>query len=149
MAGTQDNGTCRYSGNINWEHIADGDGGDCGVNRANPNVVFHTYYNMGMERSVTRGNFGSFSWIFPAVPAGYVNLFYPPVEVNNDTVAMAGQTVYISRNQGTAWNNIGLPAIMLLRQCIYPIQIRYWLDVRMVTCFVLPGQGLHGPQQQH
>ena len=110
MAGTQDNGTCRYTGGINWEHIADGDGGDCGVNRANPNVVFHTYYNMGMERSVTRGNFGSWSWIFPAVPAGYSNLFYPPVEVNNDTVAMAGSSVYISRNQGTAWNNIALPA---------------------------------------
>ncbi|MBC7886265.1 MAG: hypothetical protein H7Z13_00130 [Ferruginibacter sp.] len=110
MAGTQDNGTCRYTGNINWDHIADGDGGDCGVNRANPNIVYHTYYSMGMERSVTRGNFGSFSWIFPAVPAGYSNLFYPPVEVNNDTVAMAGSTVYISRNQGTAWSNIALPA---------------------------------------
>ena len=110
MAGTQDNGTCRYTGGINWDHIADGDGGDCGVNRANPNIVYHTYYNMGMERSVTKGNFGSFSWIFPAVPAGYSNLFYPPVEVCNDTVAMAGQTVYISRNQGTNWNNIGLPA---------------------------------------
>jgi photosystem II stability/assembly factor-like uncharacterized protein len=110
MAGTQDNGTCRYTGNINWDHIADGDGGDCGVNRANPNIVYHTYFNMGMERSVTKGNFGSFSGIFPAVPAGYSNLFYPPVEVNNDTVAMAGSSVYISRNQGTTWNSIALPA---------------------------------------
>jgi hypothetical protein len=65
---------------------------------------------MGMERSTTKGNFGSFAWIFPAVPTGYSNLFYPPVEVNNDTVAMAGQTVYISRNQGTSWNNIPLAA---------------------------------------
>ena len=110
LAGTQDNGTCRYSGNINWDHVADGDGGDCGVNRTNPDIVYHTYYNMGMERSVTKGNFGSWSWIFPTIPAGYSNLFYPPVEVNNDTVAMAGSTVYISRNQGTAWSNIGLPA---------------------------------------
>ena len=110
MAGTQDNGTCRYTGSAVWDHIADGDGGDCGVNRANPNIVYHTYYNMGMERSTTKGNFGSFSWIFPSIPAGYSNLFYPPMECNNDTVAMAGQTVYVSRNQGTSWNNIPLAA---------------------------------------
>jgi len=77
IAGTQDNGTCRYTGSAIWDHIADGDGGDCGVNRANPNIVYHTYYNMGMERSAAKGNFGSFSWIFPAVPSGYSNLFYP------------------------------------------------------------------------
>ena len=110
MAGTQDNGTCRYTGGAIWDHIADGDGGDCGVNRANPNIVFHSYYNMGMERSTSKGNFGSFAWIFPSVPPGYSNLFYPPVEVNNDTVAMAGSTVYISRNQGTSWTNVPLAA---------------------------------------
>jgi hypothetical protein len=110
MAGTQDNGTCRYTGSAIWDHIADGDGGDCGVNRANPNIVYHTYYNMGMERSTSRGNFGSFSWIFPTVPSGYSNLFYPPMECCNDTVAMAGQSVYVSRNQGNNWNNIPLAA---------------------------------------
>lgn len=110
MAGTQDNGTTRYTGSGTWDHVADGDGGDCGSNRTNPNIVYHTYYGMGMERSTTKGNFGSFAWIGPDVPAGYNALFYPPVEVNNDTVAMAGQSVYISRNQGTAWTEVALAA---------------------------------------
>ena len=44
MAGTQDNGTIRYTGSTVWDHIADGDGGDCGVNQLSPNVVYHSYY---------------------------------------------------------------------------------------------------------
>ncbi|MCB2410498.1 hypothetical protein [Hymenobacter lucidus] len=110
VAGTQDNGSIRYTGNSAWDHIADGDGGDCGVNRTDPNVVFHSYYSMGMERSTTRGNFGSFSWLGPNVPTGYRALFYPPMEVNNDTVAQAGQSVYVSRNRGTNWTEVALPA---------------------------------------
>lgn len=108
IAGTQDNGSVRYTGNQVWDHVADGDGGDCGVNRTDPNVVYHCYYNMGMERSITKGNFGSFSWIGPNVPTGYSNLFYPPMEVNNDTVAQAGQSVFASRNRGTNWTEIAI-----------------------------------------
>ena len=110
MGGTQDNGSVRFTGSGAWDHIADGDGGDCGVNRANPNTVFHSYYGMGMERSTTKGNFGSFSWIGPNVPNGYQALFYPPMEVNNTTVAQAGQSVFVSRNNGSAWTEIALPA---------------------------------------
>jgi hypothetical protein len=110
MAGTQDNGSIRYTGNMAWDHIADGDGGDCGVSRATPNTVFHSFFNMGMERSDTKGNFGSFTWKGPSVPAGYNNLFYPPMEVNNNTVAQAGQSVFISRNRGDSWTQVSLPA---------------------------------------
>ncbi|HKN45672.1 MAG TPA: hypothetical protein VJW23_17300, partial [Propionibacteriaceae bacterium] len=53
MGGTQDNGTERWTGSLVWDHIADGDGGDCGVNRTNPRTVFHTYYGMSPERSTT------------------------------------------------------------------------------------------------
>lgn len=113
IAGTQDNGSIRYSGNPHWEHAQDGDGGDCGINRANPNIVYHTFFGMGMERSTAGGGWGTYSWIGPSVPAGYSRLFYPPVEVCNDTVAQAGQTVYISRNQGTTWTNVALPAGMV------------------------------------
>ena len=33
VGGTQDNGTERWTGSRTWKHVADGDGGDCGVNR--------------------------------------------------------------------------------------------------------------------
>jgi ligand-binding sensor domain-containing protein len=110
MGGTQDNGSIRYTGSSAWDHIADGDGGDCGVNRTNPTTVFHTYFNMGMERSTTKGDFGSFGWIGPSPAAGYSNLFYPPMEVNNTTVAQAGQSVFVSRDSGSSWKEVALPA---------------------------------------
>lgn len=110
IGGTQDNGSIRYTGPSVWEHVADGDGGDCAVNRGNPNTVFHTFYNMGMQRSTTKGNFGSWTSIGPNVPANYSNLFYPPVENNGDVIAMAGKSVFVSRNNGSNWTEVALPA---------------------------------------
>ena len=106
IGGTQDNGSIRYRGSAVWDHAQDGDGGDCGVNRGSPNIVFHTFFGMGMERSTTKADWGSWAWIGPNVPANYSALFYPPMEANNSTVAQAGQTVYISRNNGTNWTDV-------------------------------------------
>jgi hypothetical protein len=113
IGGTQDNGTERWTGSQVWDHIADGDGGDCGVNRTTPRTVFHTYYGMSPERSTIAGNFGSWAWIGPPVPAGEGSLFYPPFEcsaVGGDTIAIGGDALYVSRNGGTAWTRLGLPA---------------------------------------
>jgi ligand-binding sensor domain-containing protein len=113
IGGTQDNGTERWTGSAIWEHVADGDGGDCGVNRTNPRTVFHTYYGMSPDRSTTGGNFGSWSYIPPPVPSGEGSLFYPPFEcsaTNGDTIAMGGDALYVSRNNGSAWTRIAFPA---------------------------------------
>jgi hypothetical protein len=110
IGGTQDNGSIRYRGSAVWDHVQDGDGGDCGVNRGSPNIVFHTFYGMGMERSTIKGDWGSWGWIGPNVPANYSALFYPPMEANNSTIAQAGQTVYVSRNNGTNWTDVNLAA---------------------------------------
>jgi photosystem II stability/assembly factor-like uncharacterized protein len=109
LAGTQDNGSIRYTGSSVWEHVADGDGGDCGDNRTNSDTCFHSYYGMGMERSTSRGAWGTFGWIGPNVPAGYGALFYPPMGVDSSTVTQAGQSVYASRDNGTTWTDVALP----------------------------------------
>ncbi len=108
LAGTQDNGSMRYTGSAQWEHVADGDGGDCGVNRSDGSTSFHSYYGMGMERSTNGGGSGSWSWIGPNVADTYQALFYPPLEVNGTTVAQAGQSVFVSRNSGTAFTELNL-----------------------------------------
>lgn len=110
IGGTQDNGSIRYLGSPVWEHAADGDGGDCGVSTTDANTVFHSFFGMGMERSTTKGNFGSFGWIGPNVPNTYQALFYPPLETRGSTVAQAGESVFVSRNSGTAWTSVALPA---------------------------------------
>jgi hypothetical protein len=110
LGGTQDNGSIRYLGSPVWGHAADGDGGDCGVSNLNSDICFHSFFGMGMERSTTKGNFGSWGWIGPNVPAGFQALFYPPMETKGASVAQGGQSVYVSRNNGTAWTAIALPA---------------------------------------
>jgi hypothetical protein len=113
VGGTQDNGTNRWLGPATWEHVSDADGGDCGVNRANPQVVFHTRQWWTLGRSTTGGATGSWTWITPARPAGEGNgLFYPPFECSagaGNTVAMGGQALYVSRDLGTAWRRLAFP----------------------------------------
>ena len=106
MAGTQDNGTIRYTGSTAWEHIADGDGGDCGVNQLNPNVVYHSYYGVSLDRSTNKGN----SWT-SLVPPSIASLFYPPVEVFGSTVAIGAVSLVVTRSSGPPWMtfSLGLP----------------------------------------
>ena len=120
LAGTQDNGSIRYTGTTAWEHVADGDGGDCGVNDNNPDICFHSYYYMGLERSVAKGLWGSFAWVGPNVPAGYGTLFYPPMAADHDTIAQAGQSVFVSRDNGTGWHEVALPAALLATAIFLP-----------------------------
>jgi photosystem II stability/assembly factor-like uncharacterized protein len=103
IAGTQDNGTLRTSGSAVWEHIADGDGGDCGVNQLNPNIVYHSYYNVSLERSTDKGS----TWK-SLNPPNLRSLFYPPVEVSGATVAIAATSLVISRTGGPPWTTVPL-----------------------------------------
>lgn len=103
MAGTQDNGTLRYTGSTVWEHIADGDGGDCGVNQLSPNIVYHSYYSVSLERSTNKGN----TWT-SLNPPSMESLFYPPVEVSGLTVAIAGKSLVITRTGTSPWTTVSL-----------------------------------------
>lgn len=103
MAGTQDNGTVAFTGSPVWSHIADGDGGDCGVNQLNPNEVYHSFYNVSLERSNNKGS----SWT-PLNPPNVPSLFYPPVEVFGSTIAIGATALLVSRTGGPPWTTIPL-----------------------------------------
>ncbi len=109
FGGTQDNGSIRYTGSHVWEHAQDGDGGDCGVVVDDPDVVYHSFFNMGMERSLANGAWGTWQWRGPNVPNNYRSLFYPPLDVSGSTVAQGGETVFISRNRAGAFGQLALP----------------------------------------
>lgn len=113
LAGTQDNGTLRYLGTSTFENVDDGDGGDCGIDQTRtpdpatgqlpPATCYDTFTYMWIERSTQGGARGTFQVITPKRPAGYTSLFYPPVGVSGTTVAIAGQSVFISRDTGSNW----------------------------------------------
>jgi photosystem II stability/assembly factor-like uncharacterized protein len=109
LAGTQDNGTIRYTGRADWDHVVDGDGGDCASSSTDPDVVYHSFFNMGIERSTDRGD----SWAFVATgnpdPQLYNQLFYPPMEANGPVVAQAGESVFVSRDFGVTFTEVRLP----------------------------------------
>jgi hypothetical protein len=106
MAGTQDNGTIRYTGSTVWDHIADGDGGDCGVNQLNPNIVYHSYYYVSLERSVNKGN--TWTGLGLPWPPTLGSLFYPPVEVSGLTVAIGAASLLVTRNGVQPWTTVSL-----------------------------------------
>jgi hypothetical protein len=113
IGGTQDNGTDRWTGSMTWQHVEDADGGDCGVNRTNPATVFHARQWWQLLRSTSRGDFGSWSFISPPQAAGEGSLFYAPFEASasgGDTIAYGGDNLHVSRNNGTAWTQLALPA---------------------------------------
>jgi len=113
MGGTQDNGTDRWTGSANFDHVADGDGGYCCVNHDNPLIAFHTYYGMSPEVSTTGGDFGSWKYIPPPLPQGEGSPFYPPMrcsDSNGNTLAVAGQALYVTMNNGTSWTRIAFPS---------------------------------------
>ena len=103
MAGTQDNGTIRYTGSTSWDHIADGDGGDCGVNPLAPNEIYHSYHNMTLERSNDKGQ----TWTYLNPPSEQ-SLFYPPVEVYGQTLAIGGTSMVLTRTGGPPWTTLAL-----------------------------------------
>ena len=112
LGGTQDNGTQRWTGDPTWVHVADGDGGDCAVNRTTPSTVFHTFYEMKPERSTTGGDFRSWTYLPPPIVPGERSVFYPPLEVSangGDTVAIGGDSLYVSRNNMTSWTRVPFP----------------------------------------
>lgn len=109
MAGTQDNGTLGFTGSSAWNQIAQGDGGDCGVNPLSPNEAYHSFYCnpdngvLGFQGSTDKGN----TWV-DLDPPTMDALFYPPVEVFGSTVAIGATSLIVSRNKGSAWETVPL-----------------------------------------
>jgi photosystem II stability/assembly factor-like uncharacterized protein len=114
LAGLQDNGTVRREAAATWAQVALGDGGDFGTNTESPDVCFHSYYYMNLERSGHRGDPKTWTDITPPGTDpdtdGFGALFYPPVEVNGDLVVKAGEAVCISTDRGDSWRQVPLPA---------------------------------------
>ena len=111
FGGTQDNGSLTLAGPRLWDQVALGDGGDCAaLDKGANSLVFHSYYDMPVERAAASGS-SAFAWtdVSPPVPAGYASLFYPPLEARGQVLVKAGSSLWVSSNNGTAWQEALLP----------------------------------------
>jgi len=103
IGGTQDNGSNKWSGGTNMEHLQGADGGDCMVDFTNSNILYCTY-NGALMKSTNGGT--SFGYIGPT----YDNLLTPFIMNPNDHLTIYGgyNNVYKSTNGGSSWVNKGI-----------------------------------------
>lgn len=112
FAGSQDNGTLRYTGDGVWLHSGSGDGGTAVVHRENPYRVVRTYTLGEMERAEDGGR-GYNSWSPVSLPAPHEEaaLFYAPMVgtpagASADLLAFGGLRPWISPTFGGNWVSI-------------------------------------------
>jgi photosystem II stability/assembly factor-like uncharacterized protein len=103
ISGLQDNGTNLTTNAIGWRQVSAGDGMISFIDRTNDSIMYCTYQNGVLRRSVNRGE--SFSTIF-TVPNGYwITPFMQDPQMAR-TLYTGGFQVYQSKNRGTNWDSI-------------------------------------------
>ncbi len=94
MGGTQDNGTWAFnsksgatgSGNSSWFESIGGDGGQSGVDTANPNTRFHTYDDASPEVNFRGTDPLGWNWIAdPLISSRESRSFYIPIAADPTT----------------------------------------------------------------
>ncbi len=130
LGGTQDNGTDRYDGNLNWFHSRGGDGGAVLIDQSNPQVMYHTFINrnnangaspvIGPEISFNGGNtwarrgcFGCTAQQGNFNPGDRLSDYAPMAQHTGFTGAQGNviyfgtQRLYRSADQGVTWMGLG------------------------------------------
>ena len=122
IAGTQDNGTLRWTGSAVWDHVSDGDGGDCAVNQSDPSIVVLARYRTILLVSFSKADADSLQWCSPRIPPGEVSLFYAPVEssaTTGDTIAVGYTALYVSRDNCARWSRLPFPGARTAATAMY------------------------------
>lgn len=106
LAGTQDNGTVLLDSG-EWGLVAVGDGGYCAIQQRAPYFYFHGFPKMKIERSARDGARETWELLLDR-PEPYRSLFYAPMEILEEVIVKAGETVLISPDSGNTWMELFL-----------------------------------------
>ena len=106
IGGTQDNGTLvRQGTTTTWTQTIGGDGGQSGINVADPSISFHSYY--GAAHDVNFNNGAPLSWDWIADPLGnnegasfYVPAIYDPNPANAGYIYEGEQHIFRTTDNG-------------------------------------------------
>lgn len=105
--GTQDNGTNKYTGRLDWDHVFTGDGGTTRVNWNNPDIVYTEYVNLTICKSTDAGR--TWAWNVTSGIDRSGALFYAPYTLDPsdpDTLVAGSRRVYRSTNAAESWTEI-------------------------------------------
>lgn len=105
VGGTQDNGSNKYTGSTTIQHILGGDGMDNMIDYNNPNTMYYSFQNGGLQRSFNGGSSNT-----GIQPGGSTGAWVTPyaMDATNPNIIYGGYSdVYRSTNQGNSWTNLG------------------------------------------
>lgn len=108
LGGTQDNGTLRREGALNWTNRLGGDGGYTALHPDTPNSMWAEYQGTGNLFFSANGG-GGFSWRGSGINSSDRNCFLPPVTYNPNsttTLLYATHRIYRTTNTGLSWSAI-------------------------------------------
>ncbi len=111
ISGWQDNGCNMWNG-TSWKQVFGADGMEAAIDYTDQNVVYETYQNGGLQRSLN----GGLNWTYIApVGGGWVTPFIIDPVVNTrlyySGLAFFTYGIYKSENRGSSWTSV--PGISL------------------------------------
>jgi hypothetical protein len=108
LGGTQDNGTNRRDGPLNWTQVMGGDGGYTALHPNTPNSMFAEWQGSGNLYLSTNGG-GYFGWRASGINSSDRHCFLPPVTyspTSTTTLLYATHRIYRTTNTGSSWTPI-------------------------------------------
>ncbi len=112
LGGTQDNGTLRYEGAIDWSHVLGGDGGFTAIDFENPTTQYaETQWSAGSTfGGPRRSDGGGFNRKVSGIDVSESGLFIPPLvmDPSNPEILYFGlSSLYRTANRADTWTPIG------------------------------------------
>lgn len=104
MGGLQDNSTSIYTGDGKWRRAIGGDGSWTAINQSTPEIVFGSYQNLNIARSMNSGV--DFQFLDLNKPNDEVPLFIAPYissKAASNIMYAGGKYFYRSNNTGLSW----------------------------------------------
>ena len=112
LAGSQDNGTELFTGNTNWDLVAEGDGGFSEIDPGNPNIQYGQRYHVAPEnfsQIKTTTQWESFGNINTGLNGSDRSEFYVPYTLDENNPArlyLGSYRVYRTTNSGSTWTAV-------------------------------------------
>ena len=108
-AGTQDNGSEKYSGTLGWSTVACGDGGPTVIDYADTSTIYANCIGLSLYKSTNDGAQWTTSSITAGIDSSDRTAWVPPLAIDPDrheTLFFGTYRLYRTENGGTSWAGI-------------------------------------------